>query len=201
MVRQETGCELVRDMVVSKSARKAILEQVSRRGLRDCWIAGGFVRNAVWDTLFTGDGVHRDGDVDVLYFDRSWTLAEIDAHLSDELSRATGFDVEVKNQARMHTKNNDPPYKSTYEALSRWTETCTSIAIRLGDTELEVVAPHGVEDLITGYIRPTSNQEWVLDLVAKRVESKDWLRRWHGLTLDPRLHGRLSNYLTSLDAS
>jgi uncharacterized protein len=200
MHRRGDGYTLISDILASDRSRMATIEQVARWGLQDCWIAGGFVRNPVWDALFPGDGAVYESDVDVLYFDRSSTLSEHDERLSAELSRTTDLKIEVKNQARMHIKNNDPPYSSTREALTRWTETCTSVGIRWGDPGLEIMAPHGVDDLVAGHIRPTSSQDWVLALVAKRVENKNWLGRWHGLTLDPLLLGRLSNYLASLEA-
>lgn len=199
MSRHQHGYSLVRDIVSSEPSRIATIEQVAIFGLADCWIAGGFVRSAIWDALFPGYDADYDSDVDVLYFEPGSTLPETDKRRSEELSRLTGLRVEVKNQARMHTKNKDSPYTSTHQALSRWTETCTAVGIRSGDAELEIMAPHGVEDLVAGYIRPTSTEEWVLALVAHRVESKNWLRRWHGLTIDPIIRGRLTAYLASLD--
>jgi hypothetical protein len=40
----------------------------------------------------------------------------------------------------MHSVNNNEPYASTFDALSRWVETATAIAITLDDNRVKIVA-------------------------------------------------------------
>ena len=41
---------------------------------------------------------------------------------------APGIDWSVKNQARMHLRNGDPPYSGATDAMRHWPETATAIA-------------------------------------------------------------------------
>jgi hypothetical protein len=91
----------------------------------------------------------------------------------------------VKNQSRMHVRNDDPPYTSVADALRFWPETATSVAVRLTEhLGLEIAAPFGLDDLFGLIVRPglrfhAAKRELFLD----RVRTKQWLRKWPGLTL------------------
>src|SRR5690348_2521709 len=84
-----------------------LLRVVAELGLRDCWIGGGCIRNAVWDRLHgrTPDCA-RLNDVDVVFFDRAGASAAHDRALETKLAaRARDVPWSVKNQARMHARN------------------------------------------------------------------------------------------------
>jgi hypothetical protein len=147
--------------------------------LPDCWVCAGFVRAKVWDVLH--DFVNRTPlqDVDIVYFDKN-NIALIDEEKIEEKLRCLIPDIpwSVKNQARMHLRNGDP-YKSSTEAISKFTETATAIGVRL-DTEnnLAITASCGIEDLINLVVRPTpyilNNLEYKSKLYLDRLAKKKW---------------------------
>ena len=75
-------------------------------------------------------------DVDVIFFDPTDIGRERDDDITRRLvSTAPQTAWSVKNQARMHLRNGDEPYRNTCDALSFWCETPTAIAARLRATE------------------------------------------------------------------
>jgi hypothetical protein len=161
-----------------------LLTLVESLGLPDCWIGAGFVRNAVWDALH-GMARGGDSDVDVAYFDRADVRAERDAEIERRLRAAdpeTRWDV--KNQARMHHRNGDAPYVNAQDAIARWPETATAIAIRKTSAHIELIAPHGIDDLLGIIARPTPAFRSKTDVVARRIEDRRWRARWPRLRVE-----------------
>lgn len=160
------------------------LDLVDSLALPDCWIGGGFVRNAVWDALH-GGAFGGDSDVDVTYFDSADARTERDAEIERRLQAAdfaTRWDV--KNQARMHRHNGEAPYLNTQDAVARWPETATAIAVRKTSSRIELIAPHGVSDLLALVARPTPAFRSKMDVVARRIEDKGWRSRWPRLRVE-----------------
>ena len=48
--------------------RMIVLEQVRSLSLPDCWVAAGFIRNMVWDSLHDYSN-SPNNDVDVIFYD------------------------------------------------------------------------------------------------------------------------------------
>ena len=89
----------------------------------------------------------------------------------------------VKNQARMHIRNGNLPYKNCYEAISYWPETATAIAIKLNsDNQIEHIAPYGLNDLFNLVVQPTPN----FDLITyrSRIANKGWKHTWEKLVIE-----------------
>lgn len=177
---------LLREIVCADPARRACLEAVRELGLPDAWIGAGFVRNAVWDALTGMTGAHADADLDVIWFDPARIDPAFDREAEHTLSTALpGRRWSVKNQARMHLRNGDPPYASAADALRFWPETATAVAVRLdAHGELAIAAPWGLADLFSQIIRPTpafAARKHALFL--ERVREKRWLERWPGVTV------------------
>lgn len=161
-----------------------ILRTVEALDLPDCWVGAGFVRNAVWDALHDRPWSPSYGDVDVVYFDACSSGASRDTEFETELKRAMPrAPWSVKNQARMHAANGDPPYADTADALRHWPETCTAVAIRSVDARIEVLAPFGVSDLVRLIVKPTPAFAGKLGLYRTRVAEKQWAQRWPGLCI------------------
>jgi len=158
----------------------SLLRPVAALGIPDCWIGAGLIRNAIWDHLHgIRTGPMADGDVDVVYCDHSdATLARdlaIERRLLDEFS---DIPWSVHNQARMHQRNGDAPYRNTADAIRCWPETATAIAARILGDDVEVIAPHGVADLVSMIVRPTPAFACKLPIYRMRLVTKDWARRW-----------------------
>lgn len=162
-----------------------LLRAVQASGLPDCWIGAGFVRNAVWDALHDrGIDCGSLSDVDVVYFDRRDASPSRDRAVEAGLAaRMPGVPWSVKNQARMHERNGVAPYRDMADAISRWPETATAVAARLSTNgHVELLAPHGVGDLLGMIVRPTPAFGARREEVARRVAEKGWPVRWPKLT-------------------
>ncbi|WP_268846244.1 nucleotidyltransferase family protein [Flavobacterium aestivum] len=158
-----------------------ILQTVKDLELNDCWIGAGLVRNKVWDVKH---GIARTelNDVDVIYYN-SLNLSESeDKEIEEKLKRIKPFVIwSVKNQARMHLRNNQSAYIDCENAISFWPETATSVAIRIGsNNEIGVIAPHGLDDLFNLIVKPTPNFD--LKIYEKRIKEKQWGMIWKKLS-------------------
>ncbi|WP_251133986.1 nucleotidyltransferase family protein [Rhodomicrobium sp. Az07] len=162
-----------------------LLEKVQALHLPDCWIGAGFVRAAVWDYLHGRLATAPTDDVDVIWFDRKRAAATVDSEIEAQLKAVEpSIDWSVKNQARMHLRNGDEPYISAKDAVSRWPETATAIALRLTDRSVEIMAPFGIDDLFSLTVRPTpAFIGEKLPIFRRRVQEKRWLERWPRLIL------------------
>lgn len=182
-----TQAAQVAAIIAADPLRRRLLRQVRALGLGDCWIGAGFVRNAVWDHLHGRACSPLDSDVDVIWFDHRRCSAELDRQLEQVLLAVhPGVKWSVKNQARMHLKNDDSPYESSADAMTHWPETATAVAVRLtADDTCEVCAPLGLDDLLQLVIRPTAG--FVGDkrpIFLERLGSKHWQGKWPLLRLE-----------------
>lgn len=158
-----------------------LLGTVRSLALSDGWIGAGFVRNAVWDALHGRPSSPPAGDIDVIWYDPDRIDPVVDKRYETALlAMAPGVRWSVKNQARMHRRNGDAPYRSATDAMRHWPETATSVAVRRLDADgFEVAAPFGLEDLMKLLLRPTPG--FIVDkrpIYEDRVRSKDWLGTW-----------------------
>jgi hypothetical protein len=162
-----------------------LLGHVESLGLPDSWIGAGFIRNAVWDALHGRPfGASPLSDVDVIFLDPRNLSAERDASIEATLRRlAPGPDWQVKNQARMHERNGDAPYRDSSDAIAHWPETATAIAARVVQGKVEIIAPHSVADLLALLVRPTPAFARKPDIYRQRLAEKDWATRWPRLTV------------------
>jgi hypothetical protein len=159
-----------------------MLRLVDQLGLPDCWIAGGCIRRAVWDFLQGQRTSARCDDVDVVYFANA--QREQDRLLEASLYRACpDVSWSVKNQARMHHRNGDTPYLNSWDAVWHWPETSSAIAARLFGESIALMAPHGIDDLVNGVVRPTRAVEARMDVYRRRIRAKNWKLRWPRLTV------------------
>ena len=165
--------------------RMSCLEVVAGLGLPDGWIGAGFVRNLVWDRLHGLAAATPLADVDVLFFDPDAGGEEesgIEARLQVYMPRTPWS---ARNQARMHVRNGDAPYRDTADAMAHWLETATAVAVRLGaGGDLDLLAPFGLDDLFALTVRPTPHARSRPDRLAayrQRLAEKAWEKRWPGL--------------------
>ncbi|HKX31636.1 MAG TPA: nucleotidyltransferase family protein [Blastocatellia bacterium] len=178
-----TGRLQMKDIAVlieSDQWMMGILRNVRDLDLPDWWIGAGFVRSKVWDVLHGVVQRTPLTDVDVAYFDTEDTTALkewlIEVVLS-EIDHTVPWSV--TNQARMHVDNGDEPYTSSEDAISRWPETATCIAVRLNcDDRVEITAPHGIDDLVDLIVRPTPAFTRKVDIYEGRIEQKAWQSKW-----------------------
>ncbi len=171
------------DLVKNDSWMMNILKTAQTLQLPDWWICAGFIRTKVWDTLHGYTKRSELPDIDVVYFDRSNTDKYFEKHFESQLrKRLLNEPWSVKNQARMHMKNGEAPYISTIDAVSRFPETATSIALTLNEKkELILAAPWGIQDLLSIQIKPTppfKEKETLAAIYKDRVYEKEWKKKW-----------------------
>mgnify|MGYP003946493695 CR=1 FL=1 len=175
-------------LLLADPVRQRLIALVHSLDLPDCWIAAGFIRNAVWDFLHGRAPSLPSGDVDVIWFDSSRNSADIDLELENRLKNSDdSIAWSVKNQSRMHTRNDDAPYQSSIDAMRFWPETATAVAVRCtGHGNLELAAPFGLNDLYQAIVRPTprftGEKRSIFD---HRLQQKNWLDHWPLLRVAP----------------
>ncbi len=124
--------------------------------LPDCWVAAGFVRNAVWDLLHGYAEPTPLADVDVLFFrnapDDAYDEQALEATLTQALPQHCW---QARNQARMHHVNGFAPFCSSAHAMCHWVETPTATGLALDRLDrLQINAPLGVGDLMSLRVQP-----------------------------------------------
>jgi len=169
--------ERIVELIKADSLRLEILNMVASLNLPDCYVAAGFIRNLVWDHLHNCTATSLN-DIDVVFYSHD----EINESAIEEQLTAAKPTVnwQVRNQAFMHLKNLDAPYKNTAHAMTYWPELETAVAARITVAqEIEILAPFGVETLFAGFI--THNPQRELAVFHERVKSKNWLATWSAL--------------------
>ncbi|WP_240758371.1 nucleotidyltransferase family protein [Lysinibacillus sp. SGAir0095] len=165
-----------------------ILQTVKILDLQDWWICAGFVRSKIWDTIHEFDFRTPIADVDVIYFDPS-NVEELEEKQYEEILKSLLPNIpwSVKNEARMHLRNNCPPYKSSIDAISKFPETATALGVKLDSQDhLILTAPCGIQDVVNMVVKPTpyilKNKEKGM-IYEERVASKNWQTVWKKLEI------------------
>lgn len=174
------------DLIAQDAWMMRVLRIVGDLKLPDCWVGAGFVRNKIWDHLHGYTGRTPLGDVDIVYFDPHDLSEEVENELQNRLKkRDSSINWSVTNQARMHIPSNLPPYSSTEDALSVWPETPTAVAVRLNsEGQLELLAPHGIKDLVSLVVNPTPLSFSRPEIYEKRLAEKQWGKKWPKLRIN-----------------
>jgi uncharacterized protein len=177
--------ELLRAMIMADAQRLHALVVLRELQIPQGAIGAGYIRTAVWDAL-CGMRPSPVEDVDVLYYDPGNLSWEAETAIESRLQAVLpGLPWSVRNQARMHLRNGDPPYQSVEHAMRYWLETPTCIALYLEFSErLSIIAPFGLDDLFGLRIRPTPQGECHPERYRARVTAKRWHERWPGVTLE-----------------
>ena len=165
------------NLIKNDNCRLDILRVVESLELPDCYIGAGFVRNLVWDHLH-GFSSTKLNDVDIIYY----SPEDVDERATYTLlgTYSTRYKWDLKNQARMHKQNGDPPYISTEHAMYFWPEYETAIGVRLTkNNEFKIISPFGIDSLFSGLI--TRNPKRSVEVFLGRINSKNWLEHWPNL--------------------
>ncbi|MCJ8012443.1 nucleotidyltransferase family protein [Paenibacillus sp. KQZ6P-2] len=165
-----------------------ILHTAKTLHLPDWWVCAGFVRSKIWDVLHGYTERTPLPDVDVVYYDPSCCDTKVEKELEQRLfSLHPCIPWSVKNEARMHLINNLPPFTSSVDAISNFTETVTALGLTLDEDDgLVLTAPHGIEDAIRMVVRPTPyylQSEERAQIYEGRVSKKNWSQTWPKVTI------------------
>lgn len=166
-------------------ATRAILSRWSLLGLPQSWLVAGCLFQTVWNIQSgrsPGTGIK---DYDIFYFDSGDLSPGAEAHLQshvDSVLGDLGIDVEVANQARVHTWYADhfgrfyPALGAVEEGIDRFLVLETCVGLRPG----EVYAPYGLEGMYAGTLTPNPLTPYP-ELFDQKVES--YRQRWHWLNV------------------
>ena len=180
-----TQIDKIIDLVKHDKLRTLALDCVFQLNLPQCYLAAGFVRNLVWDYLHRRQVSTPLNDLDVIYFDpaeRSLGMyLEYEARLKEMMPQ---HNWQVRNQAQMHIRNGDRPYRDSIDAMSHWPEKETAVGIRkTSKTEYECVSAFGFESLFN--LEITHKPKRSRDIFESRLKSKNWLDLWPNLSIAP----------------
>ena len=171
-------------LMLGDSRRLAVLKTIASTLGGKAWLTGGFIRDAVWDSLHDYQISTPTDDVDIIYFDEADTTEASEQIMQNRLcALSPNIKWSVKNEARMHLVSNDNPYHSMNEAVASFPETATAVAVQLSDSKLRIMAPHGLGDLFSLTLRPTALKS--TGSFDRRIASKRWVERWPKLAVAP----------------
>ncbi|HRX95815.1 MAG TPA: nucleotidyltransferase family protein [Bacteroidales bacterium] len=170
---------LIKESILYKYLK--VLKEVNS----EMYLGGGAIRNLVWDELHGYTPISQIKDLDIIYFDKLSNTKEHDKRIEEQLyKKIPNIKWSVKNQARMHLWNHEEAYDSFEEAILKWPETCTAIAVRInGNDELEFIKPFGFGDLYRLIVTPTPHFKTKLDRFRERHTTKEWIKTWPKLKI------------------
>ncbi|UOQ48987.1 nucleotidyltransferase family protein [Gracilibacillus caseinilyticus] len=165
-----------------------VLKAAKSLHLPDWWICAGFVRSKIWDTLHCYNERTLFSDIDVIYFDPTNTEVLEEKKLEEKLhSIIPDLPWSVKNQARMHLKNNTSPYSSSIDAISKFPETATALGLTLNHQDKVILtAPCGIDDVLHLEVKPTpffKGSTERMDAYRERIFNKKWDETWNQLNI------------------
>ncbi|MNR00886.1 hypothetical protein D3C85_1166740 [compost metagenome] len=174
------------DLLRADPMRMVCLRAARELSLPDWALGAGFVRNLIWDHLHQKTVPTPLNDIDLIYLDQGDPdgLAEA-AHEAWLAARLPGQHWEVRNQARMHHRQQVPPFASSLEALSHWVEIPTCIGVRLlANDAFEWLVPHGFAH--NWSLRVSANPRCRQDsqVFVQRVQDKGWQSIWPDLEVE-----------------
>lgn len=165
-----------------------ILRTAKTLQLPDWWVCAGFVRSKIWDSLHGFKERTPTSDIDVIYFDEESTDESVEKRLEERLKTIhPNVPWSVKNEARMHVRNNIPPYSSAVDAISKFPETATALGLKLDDEDnLVLAAPCGLEDVLHLQVKPTPffmGTKELARIYEERIIKKNWKSIWHKINI------------------
>ncbi|MGL6230533.1 nucleotidyltransferase family protein [Aeromonas rivipollensis] len=166
--------------------RMACLWAARELALPDWALGAGFVRNLIWDHLHHKTEPTPLNDIDLIYLDPGDPEGAGEREYEDWLAvRVPGQHWEVRNQARMHSRQQVPPFASSLEALSHWVEVPTCIGVRLlANDEFEWLAPHGFGHNWSLQVSANPRCRQESRIFIDRIRDKQWQRIWPDLVVN-----------------
>lgn len=166
----------------------AILAALPALQLPDAWLVAGCLFQTVWNLRDGREPTEDIKDYDLFYFDAADLSAAAEQAVQQRVDAALGHlgvPIEAKNQARVHTWYEDwfgHPYEalqSSRDGIARFLVPCTCVGVRPAAAGgIEVCAPHGLDELYAGLLRPNP----LLDhRTLFQAKAASYQARWPGL--------------------
>lgn len=171
-----------------------LLRTVRTLNLPDWWICAGFVRSKIWDIIHNFSTRTPLPDIDVIYYDTRIVDEFEEKKIEERLKfLVPNIPWSVKNQARMHVKNNMFPYASSIDGISKFPETVTALGVKLDEHgEIMLTAPWGINDVINLEVNPTPYYDTKerINIYENRVATKNWKLTWNKVKVN-RIHNSI----------
>lgn len=141
----------------------AILQRLPGLGIAQPWLVAGCVYGPAWNRLAGRPPGENVKDYDVFYWDEdtSWEAEDALIRRADALFGDLGVEVELKNQKRVPLWYREKfgvdygPVSCAADAIARFQIACTCVGLApLRGGGIEVCAPHGLDELYAGILRP-----------------------------------------------
>jgi len=179
--------QIIVDLICQDQYRMQCLQAAAQHAkaesLDDWGLAAGFVRNKLWDWYFkipTEDCAPLT-DIDFIYFDAHRLSKAQDKGHEQSLNAVLNAPWSVKNQAYMHLRNDDQPYKSTLDAMSYWVEVETAICVSLDKNGVVILqSPFGFKSSLLGTVTINKKRPKPCTFLS-RIKTKRWREHWPGL--------------------
>jgi uncharacterized protein len=170
----------LRNDIAKNDSISAILSRWHRLSLPHLWLVAGCVFQTVWNIQSGRPPAAGIKDYDFFYFDSgdltSESESEAQLHVESVLGDL-GVDIEVANQARVHTWYADhfgkpyPPLCAVEEGIDRFLVLETCVGIRPD----AVYSPNGIDGIYAGTLTPNPLTPYP-ELFHRKVES--YRQRW-----------------------
>lgn len=166
-----------------------LLQRLPELELPDAWLVGGCLFQTVWNLLGGQPPEAGIRDYDIFYFDAGdlSEAAEAAVHLrAQQVFGGLGVQLDIKNQARVHTwypayfGRPCPPLREACEGIKRFLIGGTSVGLRQCGAKVQLYAPHGLDDLYQGRLRPNPHVDHG-PLYGDKA--RDYQARWPWLRL------------------
>lgn len=157
-----------------------LLRKAATLGLEKWAIAAGAVRSSVWDHLHGFKNKIPPSDIDFIFYDTVHTSGKHEKTIELNLTKLEpSVAWEAVNQATVHSYNEDESYVSIEDAMSRWAETATAVAVYLDSNgHLRYYAPHGLDDLMNIIFRPHLVTPKSKEVYLERIATKGFEKKW-----------------------
>lgn len=169
-----------------------VVENAHQLNLPNWYVGAGCLVQTIWNIQSGFDPNFAIKDIDLIYFDSN-DISKAGEQEVEKSARkmfaSVGIDIDVKNQARVHTWYEEKfgypimPYASSEAAINTWPTTATATAVKFeADETLSIYAPYGLNDVYGLIVRANKTQITEEIYIAK---TKRWKSCWPGLTIVP----------------
>jgi uncharacterized protein len=179
-----------RNDIARNEATRAILSRWPRVALPQSWLVAGCLFQTVWNIQSGRPPCAGIKDYDIFYFDSRDPSADAEAQIQSHVASVLGdlgVDIEVTNQARVHTwymgyfGQSYPALRASEEGIDRFLVLETCVGIRPD----EIYSPHGLEGIYAGTLTPNPLTPYP-DLFSRKCES--YRERWNWLNIQASQH-------------
>jgi uncharacterized protein len=170
---------------------RAILQRPPLLGAPQAYLVAGCVFQALWNEISGHAPQSNVKDYDIFYFedaDLSWEAEDEVIRRGRVLFGDLDGLIEIRNQARVHLwypQRFGAPYPaltSAEDGIGRFLVRCTCVGLSpQGDGSLRLHAPHGLDDLEQGILRPNANAP---SLHRFREKADSYVARWPFLRIE-----------------